>query len=116
MNLLDVLLLLLVVAYALSGYWQGFVTGAFAVVGLLVGGVLGIWLAPVVLGDREIDVVGQLMKHGLVHHVPIRALGVDPPVELGLGMMVDRCSGRGHGVLGYALSARGVWRRPNLVR
>ena len=30
MNLLDWLLVLLVVAYALSGYWQGFVTGAFA--------------------------------------------------------------------------------------
>ena len=30
MNLLDWLLVVLVLAYALSGYWQGFVTGAFA--------------------------------------------------------------------------------------
>ena len=53
MNLLDILLLLLVLAYALSGYWQGFITGAFATVGLLVGGLLGIWLAPVVLDKAE---------------------------------------------------------------
>ncbi|WP_139979203.1 MarP family serine protease [Nocardioides litoris] len=51
MNLLDWLLLLLVLAYALSGYWQGFVTGVFATVGLLAGGLLGIWLAPRILGD-----------------------------------------------------------------
>lgn len=51
MNILDWALLLLVAAYALSGYWQGFVTGAFATVGLLAGGIFGIWLAPMVLGD-----------------------------------------------------------------
>ena len=46
MNLLDWLLVVLVVAYALSGYWQGFVTGAFATAGLLLGGLFGVWLAP----------------------------------------------------------------------
>lgn len=51
MNLLDWLLVLLVLAYALSGYWQGFVTGAFATTGLLLGGLFGVWLAPVALGD-----------------------------------------------------------------
>jgi S1-C subfamily serine protease len=50
-NLLDWFLLLVVLAYALSGYWQGFVTGAFATAGLLIGGVFGIWLAPVALGN-----------------------------------------------------------------
>lgn len=50
MNFLDILLLVLVAAYALSGYWQGFITGAFATVGLLAGGLFGIWLAPAVLG------------------------------------------------------------------
>ena len=30
MNFLDILLIVLVLAYAVSGYWQGFVTGAFA--------------------------------------------------------------------------------------
>lgn len=53
MNLLDWLLVLLVLAYALSGYWQGFVTGAFATAGLLLGGLAGIWLAPVALGDAQ---------------------------------------------------------------
>jgi S1-C subfamily serine protease len=53
MNLLDWLLLVLVLAYALSGYWQGFVTGAFATAGLLLGGLLGVWLAPVALGDAD---------------------------------------------------------------
>ena len=53
MNLLDWLLLLLVLAYALSGYWQGFITGAAATAGLLLGGLLGIWLAPVALGDAD---------------------------------------------------------------
>jgi S1-C subfamily serine protease len=53
MNLLDWLLVVLVVAYAVSGYWQGFVTGAFATAGLLIGGLFGVWLAPVALGDAN---------------------------------------------------------------
>src|SRR3546814_16506691 len=47
------LLLLLVAAYALSGDWQGFITGAFATIGLLAGGIFGIWLAPMVLGEAD---------------------------------------------------------------
>lgn len=53
MNVLDWLLILLVLAYALSGYWQGFVTGAFATVGLLAGGLAGIFLAPLLLSRFE---------------------------------------------------------------
>ncbi len=53
MNLLDWLLVALVLAYALSGYWQGFVTGAFATGGLLAGGLFGVWLAPLALGDAR---------------------------------------------------------------
>ena len=53
MNILDWLLVVLVVAYALSGYWQGFVTGAFATAGLLLGGLFGVWLAPTALGDAN---------------------------------------------------------------
>ena len=51
MNFLDWLLLILLAAYALSGYWQGFITGAFATIGLLLGGLAGIWIAPRALGD-----------------------------------------------------------------
>ena len=53
MNLLDWLLVVLVLAYALSGYWQGFITGAFATGGLLLGGLFGVWLAPVALGEAN---------------------------------------------------------------
>ena len=51
MNGLDWLLVLLVLAYAVSGYWQGFIAGAFATAGLLLGGLLGLWLAPLLLGE-----------------------------------------------------------------
>ncbi len=51
MNVLDWCLVALVGIYALSGYWQGFITGAFATAGLLLGGLLGIWAAPMALGD-----------------------------------------------------------------
>ncbi|MBF4163228.1 MarP family serine protease [Nocardioides acrostichi] len=60
MNLLDWLLVLLVVAYALSGYWQGFITGAAATAGLLLGGFFGIWLAPLLLGDASPSLVVSL--------------------------------------------------------
>jgi S1-C subfamily serine protease len=50
MNVLDWVLVVLVLAYAVSGYWQGFISGAFATAGLLLGGLFGIWLAPQVLG------------------------------------------------------------------
>ncbi len=53
MNALDWLLVVLVAAYALSGYWQGFITGAFATLGLLLGGAFGVWVAPLALGDAE---------------------------------------------------------------
>jgi S1-C subfamily serine protease len=53
LNALDVLLVLLVAAYAVSGYWQGFIAGAFATGGLLLGGIVGIWLAPRLLGQVQ---------------------------------------------------------------
>ncbi len=53
MNVLDWCLMALVGIYALSGYWQGFVTGAFATSGLLVGGLFGVWAAPLALGDAD---------------------------------------------------------------
>jgi S1-C subfamily serine protease len=53
MNFLDWCLVLIVIAYALSGYWQGFITGAFATIGLLLGGLVGIWLAPHLLGEAD---------------------------------------------------------------
>ena len=60
MNLLDWLLVGLVLTYALSGYWQGFVTGAMATAGLLLGGLSGVWLAPLALGDANPSVLVSL--------------------------------------------------------
>ena len=53
MNVLDWILVVLVLAYALSGYWQGFVTGLFATAGLLVGGAFGIAVGPILLADFD---------------------------------------------------------------
>jgi S1-C subfamily serine protease len=61
MNFLDWVLVLLVLAYALSGYWQGFISGAFATVGLILGGLLGIWLAPILLGSLSPSVGVSLL-------------------------------------------------------
>jgi S1-C subfamily serine protease len=59
-NVLDWALVVIVVLYAVSGYWQGFITGAFATVGLLVGGLLGVWLAPTALGDATPSIMVSL--------------------------------------------------------
>jgi S1-C subfamily serine protease len=52
-NALDIVVVVLLLAYAVSGYWQGFITGAFATTGLLLGGLLGIWLAPKLFGASD---------------------------------------------------------------
>ncbi len=51
MNFLDWVLVVVALAYGVSGYWQGFISGAFATLGLLVGGFIGILVAPQLLGD-----------------------------------------------------------------
>lgn len=53
MNVLDVVLLVVVLGQAVSGYWQGFLVGASATVGLLLGGLAGIVAAPAVLGGLD---------------------------------------------------------------
>ena len=60
MNLLDWVLIVVVLLYAVSGYWQGFITGAFATIGLLVGGLLGVWLAPTALGNASPSILVSL--------------------------------------------------------
>ena len=54
MNVLDWVMLVVVLAYAVSGYWQGFISGAFATAGLLIGGFVSVlWLVPRLLGDAQ---------------------------------------------------------------
>jgi S1-C subfamily serine protease len=59
-NLLDWVLVLIVVLYAVSGYWQGFITGVFATLGLLIGGLVGVWLAPTALGNATPSILVSL--------------------------------------------------------
>jgi S1-C subfamily serine protease len=59
-NLLDWVLVLIVVLYAVSGYWQGFITGLFATLGLLLGGLVGVWLAPTALGNAAPSILVSL--------------------------------------------------------
>ncbi len=51
MNLLDLLLLLAALAFAVSGYRQGFIVGVLSFVGFLGGGFLGMWLLPKVYAN-----------------------------------------------------------------
>lgn len=96
LNWLDWLLLVLVGTYALSGYWQGFITGAFATLGLLAGGTAGIVLAPVLLG------------------------GVDPSIWVSLGALfiVILCASLGQAsfqYLGAAVRERVTWQPARAV-
>jgi uncharacterized membrane protein required for colicin V production len=59
-NALDWVLILIVLLYAVSGYWQGFITGACATIGLLLGGILGVWLAPTALGNATPSILVSL--------------------------------------------------------
>lgn len=53
MNLLDVVLLLAVVSFAVSGYSRGLVAGAVSLAGFVGGAVIGVWLLPFTLGLVE---------------------------------------------------------------
>lgn len=53
MNALDIVLVLAVVVYALSGYQQGFIVGSTSTLGLLGGGFLGAQITPLLLDDFE---------------------------------------------------------------
>ncbi|WP_184978526.1 MarP family serine protease [Sphaerisporangium rubeum] len=45
-DLLDIILIVLVIAFAVSGYRQGFIIGAFSFLGFVGGGFLGVLIAP----------------------------------------------------------------------
>ena len=66
MNLLDLLLIAAAVAFAVSGYRQGFVTGLLSFVGFLGGGLAGLALIPRIFGQVDGDVGVSLIAIGLV--------------------------------------------------
>lgn len=49
-DLLDLILIGLVVAFAVSGYRQGFIIGAFSFIGFVGGALLGMFIAPPIVG------------------------------------------------------------------
>lgn len=66
MNILDVVLVLVIVLYGVAGYWQGFVTGASATIGLLIGGFFGIIVVPVVLSGLDEGIATAVLALALV--------------------------------------------------
>lgn len=66
MNLLDILLLVVVLAYALSGFAQGFVIGAASTIGLLLGGLLGVFGVPILLESQSPSVGVSLLALAIV--------------------------------------------------
>ncbi|NEE54006.1 serine protease, partial [Streptomyces sp. SID8455] len=48
MNVLDILLLLAAVWFAVIGYRQGFVVGILSVIGFLAGGLVAVYLLPII--------------------------------------------------------------------
>jgi S1-C subfamily serine protease len=65
-NWLDILLLISAISFAFSGYRQGFVVGVLAFVGFLGGGVLGLLIAPPVVGRFDPGVFQSLLAIGIV--------------------------------------------------
>ena len=66
MNALDILVIVVLVAYAISGYVQGFVTNLVATIGLLVGGLLAISLIPKFMNERTPTVTSSLIALAVV--------------------------------------------------
>lgn len=66
MNSLDFLIALILVAYAISGYYQGFVVNLIATVGLLVGGLLAVAIVPKFLSGHTPTLTSSLLALGLV--------------------------------------------------
>ncbi len=82
---LDLVLLLVLAAYAVSTYRSGLVAGALALAGLLGGAVLGLWLMPMVF-DRWVPDGGLLVR--------LLVLVVGTVLLASLGQQLGRAVGR----------------------
>jgi S1-C subfamily serine protease len=65
-NSLDVILILVLIAYAVSGYVQGFVVNSVATIGLLAGGLLAVAIVPKFLSDGTPTLSSSLLALALV--------------------------------------------------
>jgi S1-C subfamily serine protease len=66
MNSLDLILIVILLAYAVSGYVQGFVVNLIATVGLLIGGLLALAIVPKFLSGNSATLSSSLLALGLV--------------------------------------------------
>ncbi len=66
MNSLDLLIVVVLLAYAVSGYFQGFVVNLIATVGLLIGGLLAVAFVPKLLSGRTPTLTTSLIALGAV--------------------------------------------------
>ncbi len=66
MNWLDLVLLVLIAAYAWTGWIHGFVSNLFSAGGLLIGFLVGIGLAPQLFGDSSGDATSAVMSIAFV--------------------------------------------------
>ncbi|MGH1561164.1 MarP family serine protease [Mumia sp. DW29H23] len=106
MNVVDVVVLLVVVSYAVLGYLRGFVAGAVAMVGLILGGIVGLVLAPLLLSRLEHGLVRSLVAVVIVLVLASAGQAAGSHVGAQLRARVTHPPARSlDAVLGVALSA-----------
>ncbi|KAA1380730.1 MarP family serine protease [Aeromicrobium fastidiosum] len=66
MNSLDLIIVVILVAYAVSGFFQGFVVNLVATLGLLVGGLVALAVVPMLLSGDRPTLSSSLLALGLV--------------------------------------------------
>lgn len=66
MNILDIVLVIVVFGYGIAGFRQGFIIGASGVVGLLIGGLGGAWLAPPILNRLDPSLTVSILALAIV--------------------------------------------------
>lgn len=66
MNFIDLLLLAAIILFAWSGWRNGFVSGLLSFIGFLGGGLVGVYLAPILLGSLGIDGTMGLVATGVL--------------------------------------------------
>jgi S1-C subfamily serine protease len=83
-NSLDLIIVVVLVAYAISGYFQGFVVNLIATVGLLIGGLLAVAVVPRVLSDGTPTLSSSLLALSLV--IGAGAIGQAVGTYVGAGL------------------------------
>jgi S1-C subfamily serine protease len=84
MNSLDLIIIVVLVAYAISGYLQGFVVNLIATIGLLAGGLLALAVVPKLLSGGEPTLSSSLLALGLV--IGAAAVGQAVGTLIGAGL------------------------------